>query len=138
MIIAIGNEDKNVVKERALELFSKCTSTKIDKIDYLESGKPTIANGCISISHTKGATVVAFSYSEIGVDIERKDRKTNIDEISIKDWTIIEAYYKKLGTGISLSKIKKNIPMFDIKTIEYKDFYISISSSDEDVFLTFV
>lgn len=138
MILIIGKEEKEIVKQKALDLISKCTGFTISKIDYLKSGKPVIEKGYISISDTLNVTIVAYSDKEIGVDIENKDRKIQLKDISIKEWTMLESYYKKLGSGLSLSNVNMNIPLVDITTIEYKNFYISICCEDKDIFINFL
>lgn len=83
-------------------------------------GKPYVKGGGIqySISHTKGAVCAGFSrFGEIGVDIERADRKVNSslrgrvlsdnecvrvrsDREFIECWVKKEAFLKRTGIGL--------------------------------------
>lgn len=95
--------------------------------EFGSHGKPYIKNSHLqfSLSHTNGAICMAFSEfaenpenEEIGIDIERKDRKVNpimykrvlsddelknvySDEKFIRCWVQKEAFLKRLGIGIS-------------------------------------
>lgn len=103
-------------------------------------GKPYIKGGGaqFSVSHTKGAVCVAISDSEkeIGVDIERKDRriseklkertlsknelaKLTSDEDFLRMWVQKEAFLKRTGIGLTTvisgidTTLIKDIAAFD-------------------------
>lgn len=103
-------------------------------------GKPYIKGGGaqFSVSHTKGAVCVALSDSEteIGVDIERKDRRISeklkertlsknelaklvTDEDFLRMWVQKEAFLKRTGIGLTTmisgvdTTLIKDIAAFD-------------------------
>lgn len=103
---------------------SKRTGIPIDKIlfDKGVHGKPYVKGGSIqfSLSHTNGAVCAAFSDSddEIGIDIERKDRRASealkrkvlsdneralvvSDEDFVRIWVKKEAFLKRTGIGLA-------------------------------------
>lgn len=96
-------------------------------------GRPYIADACgvdglfFNLSHTDGLVACAIgSFREIGVDVERRDRQTGVEELSetvlaasektqlaglagaayreafLKYWTLKESYLKARGVGLSL------------------------------------
>lgn len=92
------------------------------QIEHNEFGKPYLLNEGIqfSISHTTKAIVCAFSYHNIGVDIENNKRnniqkyiknvnskfKLNLNVYNFfENWTKIEAYFKCLGEGIRFDNL---------------------------------
>ena len=106
-----------------------------NKITFNQNGKPYIDNNYFSISHSNNLVGILFDDKECGLDIEYitkryeklankilnhqelEEYKTNSD-ILIEKWTKIEAYYKKVGTGIKFDSIK-DLPK-DLKIITKK------------------
>lgn len=115
----------NALLSRLLTLseLSKRTGMPMRKIafEFGPHGKPYVRGGGIqySLSHTRGAVCVGFSDgSEIGVDIERADRKVSpalygrvlsdneraavkSDRDMIKCWVRKEAFLKRMGIGLA-------------------------------------
>ena len=101
----------------------------LTKCDIYENeyGKPYINDLFFNISHSKDWIGIIISSEECGIDIEKielkidKDKfasrilsdKENVESVTIdyliRKWTILETYYKIIGRGISLSKLKDGI-----------------------------
>ncbi len=116
-----------------------------------KNGKPYLKDNNLyfNISHKKKVIVIAFSYNEIGIDIEYIDRDKNIkktllnsffskNEIEYIDnnkekffevFTKKESYIKMLGKRVAEIKY---IDIFDLdcnfNTFRYKDFVITVCS----------
>ena len=117
-------------------------------------GKPYIKGGGaqFSVSHTKGAVCVAISDSEteIGVDIERKDRrvseklkertlsknelaKLNSDEDFLRMWVQKEAFLKR--TGIGLTTVIRGVDttiLKDLRVYECGEYFVGSAGIDVD------
>lgn len=122
--------------------------------------KPSIK---FSISHTEGFAGIAFSRNhEIGIDVEDRDRDTNINEVAAKVftqsereimdaqsgidkrkiffrfWTSKEAFLKSIGLGLGLDpkKVNLNLQTENRKYGTLKCSHIPYSSSLRLVELT--
>lgn len=131
-------KDKTVAENAILQAHGNRTGKSVT-IDRLSKGKPVVLydgkrEGCISVSHTDGLLVIAFSDSEVGIDIERIDRQVS-DKIckDIREWTRYEAYGKYLGTGISKKLLKSELPEDLIESYTFEDYVISLASEDKKV-----
>ena len=141
----------------SLEL-SRRTGIPREKIRYThgEFGKPYIEGSSVqfSLSHTKGAVCAAFSEGgsgEIGVDIERRDRRVSerIRERILSEnekplagstsdllrlWVKKEAFLKRLGTGIADDlRGADTTLMQDTEAVCCGEYYIGISGKGADV-----
>lgn len=112
-------------------------------------GKPYLVGSGLhfSLSHTKGAVCAAFSDSEVGVDIERRDRRVSeavIDRVLsererpmcsggedfIKAWVCKEAFLKRLGVGITRDLRNVDTLMLpDTAAFVHGDYLIGASGS---------
>lgn len=117
-------------------------------------GKPYIkgSNLQFSLSHTKGAICAAFSdgdgIGEIGIDIEKKNRRINPElyprvlcdeeltqvksgEDFIRLWVQKEAFMKRLGLGISRDLRGVNTLIIpDTAALEFGEYYIGASGKN--------
>lgn len=127
--------DKERAKMSACESYKNITG-KYLTINYDELGKP-IANDCyVSISHTQDVFLMAVSRCNVGIDIERRDRKISSKIGTIESWTEMEAYCKFLGTGIKRELIGKPIDQSMIHKVDISDEYIiSVYSSDDNIMI---
>ncbi len=115
-------------------------------------GKPYLMGGGVwfSLSHTKNAVCAAFSENvEIGVDIERADRKVseslykrvlspaeqervNSARDFMRAWVCKEAFLKRLGIGISRDlRGVDSLSLPDTKVLEHGEFLVGISGKEE-------
>lgn len=108
-------------------------------IDRLSTGKPVVLyngerEGYVSVSHTDGVLITAFSDEETGIDIERKDRKAPQKICKdIVEWTQFEAYGKYLGTGLTKSLFAKKPPEGLVYSFTWGEYVISVASEDKKV-----
>lgn len=121
-------------RQRALQfLTARMIIEKFIGSDYqtLQSGKISLKDGFVSVSHCQNFVVVALSDEPVGVDIEKITNKKNFQKIAermhfencktpydfFKSWTAYEADFK-CGKQNALSHTY----------IEHKDFLICVSS----------
>ena len=110
------------------------------KMHFSNYNKPFFKE--FNISHCNDIIVIGISNKEIGIDIEALNKKMsnalkkrlNIynDIELIKEFSKLESYYKKLGTGINISLLtnKVNITSQVILNLNI-DYVLSIAISDE-------
>ena len=122
---------------------------KKENIEFNQYNKPYInKNIHFNITHSGNFVGIIISNNECGIDIEvykenrdwdkiRKiilNEETNnytIEEL-VKVWTMKEAYFKRIGTGINLTNLKKLINEKEVQTLKIYDienniYYLSYS-----------
>lgn len=104
---------------------------------------PSLPDFHFSISHSKGFIAVAVSESPVGVDCERIDeirphalrrtftaeeqRYADTPERFYEVWTRKEAYFKRLGTGITENFASFNsLSAADIRSFTVKNYAVSV------------
>lgn len=119
--------------------------------------KPYIKNNPIyfSISHSLNFVGVLLSDNECGLDIQHDDNLTHeklakkilLDkeyemyeknrDILFKKWVQIEAYYKKMGTGIKYNNLDISIDymVYEIYDNQNNKYYLSANAKFEKVIL---
>lgn len=128
-------------KERALSKYSQ-VKNEVFSIEHLPNGAPQLIscgkpNGYVSVSHTDGVLVVAFSDDKVGVDIERADRKVSPKVCkSIEQWTAIEAYAKWTGKGLSKDMLSQRLPDDMLSTRVWGEYVVSICSHCKSIEIT--
>lgn len=117
-------------------------------LKYNEYGKPLFDEFDFNISHSNNIIAIAISKKEIGIDIQLIKDDVNVfaktlnlknDSIEVyKHLSKIEAYYKKIGTGINKSSLKNNLN--DSIKIEQKillnnnlKYVLSVCNEDENI-----
>lgn len=138
-----------------LSELSRRTGIPVKRIRFVRGahGKPYVKGGGVefSLSHTKGAVCVAFSENdEIGVDIERADRKVreglferalcdeersvvHTSEEFIGVWVKKEAFLKRLGIGISKGlKSVNTLILPETCSQKFGEYIVGISGKDAD------
>lgn len=129
---------KDAAYEAILRAHAVLTGSEV-KIDRLSSGKPVVLfdgkrKGFVSVSHTDSVLAIAFSESETGIDLERKDRKVSARvSAGIADWTAKEAYGKYLGCGINREVLAKKIPDGLVDTYAIGEYVLSVASRDKNL-----
>ena len=133
--------DLQQAKERILAKYSQIKG-KIYTLERMSNGAPQLLsdgkpNEHVSVSHTDGVLVMAFSDDKVGVDIERADRKVSpkICE-SIERWTAIEAYAKWTGYGLSKDILHCKLPKEFLSTRVWGEYVISVCSQCQDIEIT--
>lgn len=133
---------------------SRRTGIPREKIRYTHGtfGKPYLEGNALqfSLSHTAGAVCAAFSGEEVGVDIERRDRRVSsrISErilsaaekplvTSTEDllqlWVQKEAFLKRLGTGIADDlRGADTTLMQDTAALECGEYLLGVSGRGAD------
>lgn len=146
------NDKINALLSQLLVLSELSRRTKLPlkklKFELGTHGKPYLKEGeaQFSLSHTRGAICAAFSdKEEIGVDIERKDRRVNetmykrvlSDEEMfhltsngdfLRFWVQKEAFLKRLGIGITRDLRGVNsLELPDTTAIEHGGYFVGAS-----------
>ena len=135
----------NYFIKKELATFYKCPIEDI-MLEYNPRGKPYFRNDMkFNITHSKNLIFIAISEHEIGIDVEcmrplnlklinkiatqqerellEKSEDINTDLIEL--WTVKEAYFKLIGTGISkphmisCQQIKEKVIIETEKNAEY-------------------
>lgn len=128
-------------KEQALRQYSQVRGN-VFSIEHLPNGALQLIscgkpNGYVSVSHTDGVLAMAFSDDNVGIDIERADRKVSPKICkNIEQWTAIEAYAKWTREGLSKNIIFQLIPEDMIVTRLFGEYVISICSKRKDIAIT--
>lgn len=117
-ITEVSSKRKDEKKAGEILLLRALKDLGIEIIKPLEyeyyNGKPYLKEkyAFYNISHTDDLIVLAISDQEVGIDIEKTNRRSKINKKNndpnyLKTWTIKEAGVKYLGTGIKdLKKVK--------------------------------
>lgn len=92
------------------------------ELSYNEYNKPYFKEFYFNISHTDDLIVVGISNNSIGVDIEKIRQNICLDKLAKKinaadsnpisvftRFSLLEAYYKKIGLGLPYNNLKENI-----------------------------
>lgn len=106
-------------------LFKLSQKFNLENPFYLESGKPVLHNGYISISHSNNYLIIAYSNKPIGIDCEiiRPIQKALIDKLNldpinpIVDWCKRESVIKLMDDKSYL--LKKELNEFYFKFISF-------------------
>lgn len=128
-------------KESVLTRYSQVKG-KIYTLEHLPNGAPQLIScgklsGYVSLSHTDGVLVVAFSDDKVGVDIERADREVSPKICkSIEQWTAIEAYAKWTGKGLSKEILSQRLPDDMLSTRVWGEYVVSICSHCKSIEIT--
>ncbi len=133
---------------------SRRTGIPVNKIAFEKGpyGKPYIKGGGaqFSLSHTNGAVCAAFSdgAEDIGVDIERRDRRVSdnvrsrvlseneravisCDEDIIRAWVKKEAFLKRTGIGIATDLRGADTTLLpDVHAFECGGFFVGAAGRD--------
>lgn len=151
-VFKTNETDKNKISKLAHE-YTSSVAKKIYNLNcipifsYDKSGKPFFKNFPwihFNISHSKNFIALVFSENDAGIDIEKKrdvnlkiaerfftiqERKlvTNSDSFFYV-WTRKEAILKKYGKGIKDIKKYPILKNNSIKTIQTRDFILSVCS----------
>ena len=134
---------------------SKRTGIPVGKIvfDKGSHGKPYVKGTKLqfSLSHTKGAVCAAFSEDgEIGIDIERRDRKVSknicsrvlsdnerslatMDEDIIRIWVKKEAFLKRTGIGIATQLCGADTTIIpDVTVFELNGYFVGAAGRNSE------
>jgi phosphopantetheinyl transferase len=106
-----------------------------DKPQYLETGKPTISNAYISVTHSNDILIIAYANQEIGIDCEkiRPIQDTLINKLQldpnnpILDWCKRESIIKLLDDKQYL--LKKELNDYFFTEITLNSSYCVVVSS---------
>lgn len=131
------------------EILAEYSHSSLESLYFNEQGKPCVEDGNISISHSNGLIVIAFSQFNIGVDIEKvgnasrgiyykifsKEEAEKADNLDFyKRWTLLEAKAKMNNTNIFDLNGLNEYNIFS-KIEEFKDiqYVLTIISDDMEV-----
>ncbi|NTW90680.1 MAG: hypothetical protein HGA35_01890 [Erysipelotrichaceae bacterium] len=119
-------------------LFKLSQKFNLENPFHLESGKPVLHNGYVSISHSNNYLLIAYSNRPIGIDCEiiRPIQKALIDKLNLDpinpiiDWCKREAVIKLMDDKSYL--LKKELNEFHFKSISFNpNLCIIVSSKNE-------
>lgn len=131
------------------EIIKENYNLNIDELDlcYNDFKKPYFKDNpfFFNISHSKDIIAIAISSKEVGVDIQVIENNTYVNRLAkkmnlnddiyevIKKFSSLEAYYKKIGTGLYPSQLTNNIQIThqEILNINNQDYVLSVSFDDE-------
>ncbi|MEG1394331.1 MAG: hypothetical protein RR993_00760 [Clostridia bacterium] len=105
------------------------------ELTYSATGKPLLDDGYISFAHTENVFVAAYSSQNIGVDIEKKERKVTCEKIGDTErWTQLEAFAKWTGEGVTKSLLDMQIDgNYLSKARIASDLWVTVFSADKDI-----
>lgn len=126
---------------------NKAHKNILNQITYSPNGKPIIEGYYFNISHSNKYVVCCLDNKPIGVDMEKinprfktiaqnflskQEQKTNPNIIDLtKIWTQKEATIKLNGGALSFKINKIKIDDKKVKSLKWKNFYISICSLEK-------
>ena len=133
LIFVCRGFDNKIAKQKACESYQNITGSPLN-LDYDKLGNPTADGLGVSIAHTDAVFLRAVSHSDVGIDIERKDRKISSRLGTIDEWTEMEAYAKYLGTGITKDLLGKVVDRSMVHKVDVgTEYIVSVYSSDGDI-----
>lgn len=135
-----------LLKEVALENYN----LDIDKLNlyYNENNKPYFLEFNFNISHSNNLIAVGISKSNIGIDIEKIRKDLSLDKLAkkinstsndsyevFKRFSLLEAYFKKVGLGLKLSKLADNMEITyqTLINIDNEEYILSIDCDDNKI-----
>lgn len=139
-IYIIQNTTSNWKNNSSKELLVKLSQKfNIENPFYLESGKPVLHNGYVSVSHSNKFLLVVYSNEPIGIDCEiiRPIQQTLIDKLNldpinpILDWCKREAVIKLMDDKSYL--LKKELNEFHFKSISFNPNLCIIIASKQEI-----
>jgi phosphopantetheinyl transferase len=108
-------------------------------IEYLETGKPTVSNAYISVTHSNTLLIIAYANQEVGIDCEmiRPVQESLIKKLQldinnpILDWCKRESIIKLLDDKQYL--LKKELNNYFFKEISLNPNYCVVLSSKTNI-----
>lgn len=140
IIYVIKNQNEIWKKHSSKQVLNALANTYHWGIPYyLDSGKPMLENGYISVSHSNEYMLFAYAHQPIGIDCEQIRPiqeslidKLNLDKVNpIIDWCKREAIVKLLDDPSYM--MKKDIDNFYFKEIILDPQYYIILVSNQKI-----
>ena len=138
-IFIIQNEISNWKNNSSKELMVKLSQKyNLETPFYLDTGKPVLHNGYVSISHSNQFLLIIYSDKPVGIDCEiiRPIQKALIDKLNLDpinpiiDWCKREAVIKLMDDKSYL--LKKELNEFYFQSISFNpSLCIMIASKNE-------
>lgn len=119
----------------ALQAYYAATGIRVTRWSYTDRGAPQAEGAYLSVSHTRGLSVIAIAQSPIGIDVEHIARKIPRALGDVREWTCKEAQAKSDGIGLTRNRAYQSADRSQARWITvHPDYCVCVwGATDEEV-----